>query len=162
MKRCPACAEKIQDAARVCRFCGHQLTDEELKAKSGSAFLIGLGTVIGGCVLLAMCNAGGDNRSTSGQSRQAVSCDLAAAQRLLETLRQNDFILSTTTNGVAVDERQWRELSLGQRRGVAMAVACDRERGIAEPGAYVSIRASDGTTIIASGLPFGGSFSDKE
>ena len=30
-KPCPACAEQIRVAARVCRFCGHQFSDEEVQ-----------------------------------------------------------------------------------------------------------------------------------
>ena len=28
MKDCPRCAEKVQDDAKVCRFCGHEFVHE--------------------------------------------------------------------------------------------------------------------------------------
>lgn len=165
MKRCPACAEKIQDQARVCRYCGHQFTAEELANKSASrSFLLGFGSIAAICVLLAMCNSpdGGDSGSSRQTMAVAPSCQLAAARALLGELRSSGLVLNNTTNGAAVDERRWRALSLRERAGVAMAVACDHTGGTANPDEYVSIRASDGTTIIASGFPFAGSFGDKE
>jgi hypothetical protein len=37
MKTCPYCAEKIQDAARKCKFCGEVLSDDDVPIPRGSS-----------------------------------------------------------------------------------------------------------------------------
>jgi hypothetical protein len=161
MKRCPACAENIQNAAAVCRYCGHRLTETEISAsKKGNT----LAWVVGGGLFVTMCSVMGNNWGDKSKVAETVRtpCNLAAAQRVLSAGREAGFILGNQTNGISVDERVWRSMSLGQKRTVALAVACDRKDGVADPAVYVSIRASDGITRIASGSPFGGTFSDAQ
>jgi hypothetical protein len=122
--------------------------------------------IVGGCVMLAMCNSSnttGTGNTTNGTAAQSfASCNVSEARKLIGTLSRTGLIVSSNKYGVNVDERVWRALSLGQRQGVAIALACDQTDGRADPNTYISVRASDGITRIAAGSPFAGSFGDKD
>lgn len=91
----------------------------------------------------------------------AMACDLATSNKLVSMATANGWVTGRHSRGFITDERVWRQLSMGTKMKLAQAVACQQTGGGNIADVYVSVRGSDGVTMIASGFPGRGDFSDK-
>jgi hypothetical protein len=91
----------------------------------------------------------------------ATACDLAVSNKLVSMAMANGWVIGRHQRGIIADEKLWRQLSMGTKLKLAQAVACQQTGGASIGSEYVSVRGSDGVTIIASGTPGMGQFSDK-
>lgn len=119
MKTCPKCAEEVQDAARVCKHCGHEFGFKLPNIGCG-------GTIVLACLAIWILSRCTPDTSPPAPATTQYSADrIAECEKLISQAEKAGMIRARSDfNRIDVEDRLWRTLPAESKRGLLLAVGC--------------------------------------
>lgn len=141
MKPCPRCAEQVQPAARICRWCGYAFTEDETRAAERDATFSRVGKALPGVLLLVFivwtCN-GVDKEVAHDRAREVAAAQASimdpkpCAAQLRKEQRSGLIRAWPRGDEIQVDEWRWVEMPADAKRATMMALRCHALGGRAD------------------------------
>jgi hypothetical protein len=141
MKSCKGCAELIQDAATICRFCGTEQRSPRKSLGCGSATLIILAAIFAFVYFLPETP---DQKAEKSARASAPVNDPVKCERVLSIALKNGTIRQRPeANRVNVDELRWTLMPASEKSVLMQMLLCSafngRSMAQVEPMDYVVV-----------------------